>query len=79
MTVLSVRYTAAGAGERLARSLRETGFAVLTDHPIPRETIAGVYAEWERFFASDGRHAYAFRSSIRAPSWLAAPRMSGRP
>ncbi len=60
MTVLSVRYTATGAGERLARSLRETGFAVLADHPIPRETIAGVYAEWERFFASDGKHAYAF-------------------
>ena len=34
MKIETVDYTASDAGDRLARSLRETGFAVLANHPI---------------------------------------------
>jgi isopenicillin N synthase-like dioxygenase len=60
MQVLSIRYGGADAGERLSRSLTETGFAVVTSHPVPSTLIARAYEEWQRFFASDEKHAYTF-------------------
>ena len=46
-------YTVSDAGERRARSLRETGFAVLANHPIRADRIDEAYALWGGFFASD--------------------------
>ena len=43
---------------KLTASLRDTGFAVLTGHPIAVEEIDAVYAAWEDFFASDEKHDY---------------------
>jgi isopenicillin N synthase-like dioxygenase len=60
MLVLSVPYGAPDCRERLARSLRETGFAVLTTHPVSPETISSTYREWEGFFATEAKHAYLF-------------------
>ena len=60
MDVLTVRYGAHDTGELLARSLRETGFAVVTGHPVPRELMEQTYAEWERFFASDSKREFTF-------------------
>ena len=53
MKIETVDYTASDAGERLARSLRETGFAVLANHPIRADRIDEAYALWGGFFASD--------------------------
>ena len=53
MKIETVDYTASEAGERLARSLRETGFAVLANHPIRADRIDEAYALWGGFFASD--------------------------
>lgn len=36
-------------------SLRQTGFAVLADHPIAPERIDEAYAAWGRFFATDAK------------------------
>ena len=47
------------AAARFARSLSETGFAVLRDHPITREEIAEMYAAWADFFASESRFDFA--------------------
>jgi isopenicillin N synthase-like dioxygenase len=60
MDVLSIRHGAADAGERLARSLTETGFAVVTNHPVPPGTIARAYDAWQRFFESPEKHAFTF-------------------
>lgn len=60
MQVLSVDHRAADAAARLERSLRETGFAVVTGHPVPAATIEAAYAEWEAFFGSDEKHRYTF-------------------
>ncbi|MCF3934581.1 hypothetical protein L1787_14325 [Acuticoccus sp. M5D2P5] len=40
------------------RSLRETGFAVLTDHPITPDRIDAAYHDWGTFFASDTKDAF---------------------
>lgn len=61
LMVLQVDYTSEDAPERLARSIRETGFAVVTGHPIPWELVASTYAEWSAFFGGDVKFAYPFQ------------------
>jgi isopenicillin N synthase-like dioxygenase len=60
MHVLNVDYRAADASARLERSLRDTGFAVLTAHPVPAATIEAAYAEWAAFFGSEEKHRHTF-------------------
>jgi isopenicillin N synthase-like dioxygenase len=58
---LRVRYTAPDAPASFTESIRETGFAVLVDHPIPWELVARTYDDWSAFFASDEKHRYTYR------------------
>lgn len=53
MNVLKVDYTADNAPAEFARSLRETGFGVLYNHPVDQKLIDEVYADWKKFFADD--------------------------
>jgi isopenicillin N synthase-like dioxygenase len=61
MQVKTVDYRAADAAETLERSLRDTGFAVLANHPITPERIDAVYGAWGRFFAGDDKFGYAVK------------------
>jgi isopenicillin N synthase-like dioxygenase len=54
--IATLSYTDAASPAEFARSLHETGFAVLRDHPITPERIASAYASWGAFFASEGKH-----------------------
>jgi len=65
LDVLTVRFGSAGAGERLTASLVDTGFAVVTDHPVPEGLIRDMYREWEAFFASPAKQAYAFDPKVQ--------------
>lgn len=60
MQVLTVDFKADNARQLFARSLRETGFAVLTNHPLDWHDIELAYQEWEAFFLSDVCHEYMF-------------------
>lgn len=60
MKVLTVDYQAETAPVDFSRSLKETGFAVLKNHPIDWAKIEKVYAEWADFFNSPERFDYAF-------------------
>jgi isopenicillin N synthase-like dioxygenase len=60
MEVLQVAYGARDTGERLVASLKNSGFAVLSGHPIPADLVTEAYREWERFFADPARHDYTF-------------------
>lgn len=51
-------FKAPDAPQRFVRSLRETGFAVLTDHPLDAGLIRDCYDGWAAFFANDSKHAY---------------------
>jgi len=46
------------APQRFVHSLRETGFAVLTNHPLDPALISQLYAGWAAFFADAGKHAF---------------------
>ena len=58
MTPDVVDFTAADAPERFTESLRTTGFAVVTNHPLSWELVQSLYAEWEEFFKSGAAEAY---------------------
>ncbi|MEO0622406.1 MAG: 2OG-Fe(II) oxygenase family protein [Pseudomonadota bacterium] len=56
--IATVSYTDPAAPAAFARSLHETGFAVLTDHPVTPERIERTYALWGTFFNSEEKHAF---------------------
>ena len=60
MNVRVVDYRAPDAAEQFTRSLHETGFGVLTNHPIPQDLVEKIYAEWLDFFNSEEKFDYAF-------------------
>lgn len=60
MNVRQVRYGASDAAFQFATSLRETGFAVLSNHPVPKNLISDTFAEWADFFAGDEKSQYIY-------------------
>lgn len=56
--IATVSYTDPAAPANFAHSLHETGFAVLTDHPITPDRIEATYAAWGKFFASEDKHSW---------------------
>jgi len=61
MTVLAaVDYQAPDAEEQFVRSLRDTGFGVLRNHPIKESAVTGIYENWGRFFNSDEKNDFVF-------------------
>ena len=58
MHIETVDYQADDAAISLQRSLRDTGFAVLANHPIAPDRLARLYDLWGDFFASDAKHNY---------------------
>lgn len=60
MQVKVVDYRAADAAEQFTRSLHETGFGVLVNHPIRQALVEKIYADWLGFFNGDEKHQYAF-------------------
>ncbi|MDT8998535.1 2OG-Fe(II) oxygenase family protein [Paucibacter sp. APW11] len=60
MQVRVVDYRAADAAEQFTRSLHETGFGVLVNHPIPQDLVEKIYADWLSFFDGGNKHDFAF-------------------
>lgn len=58
MDVAVVDFTAPDAPERFTTSLRETGFAVLVNHPLPWSLVEQIYREWSALFDSPAVDAY---------------------
>ncbi|MCU1396432.1 MAG: isopenicillin synthase family oxygenase [Ilumatobacteraceae bacterium] len=55
-----VDYHAPDAPQRFTRSLHETGFAVLVNHPLPQALVQRIYDEWLAFFQTDAKQQYRF-------------------
>lgn len=53
-----VDYCSPSAARNFCRSLHETGFAVLRNHPLEQSMVEGIYAEWLAFFQSQAKHQY---------------------
>lgn len=53
-----VDFMSPSAPEEFCRSLHETGFGVLKNHPLDRQMVQGIYDEWLAFFKSEAKHHY---------------------
>lgn len=60
MQVQVVDYRAPDAAQKFTQSLHETGFGVLTNHPIQQALVENIYARWLAFFNSEEKHQFAF-------------------
>ena len=58
MTPDVVDFCSPDAPERFTESLRATGFAVVTNHPLPWDLVESIYAEWDAFFVSGAADGY---------------------
>ena len=66
MNVLTIDFKSPNAGELLVRSLHETGFAVLQNHPISKQMLDEICAEWQAFFDSDTKFEFVHDAEIEA-------------
>lgn len=73
MDVAVVDYTAADAPQRFTESLRQTGFAVLVNHPLPWSLVEQIYSEWAALFDSPHVAQYATGSAGHV-GWFAPTR-----
>jgi isopenicillin N synthase-like dioxygenase len=60
MQVQIVDYTAKDAAEKFVKSLHETGFGVLINHPIKQSLVESIYRNWQMFFLNEDKHNFAF-------------------
>jgi isopenicillin N synthase-like dioxygenase len=60
MQVAKIHYNDKNAPAAFTKSLKDTGFGLLVDHPILPELIKTVYREWKDFFESELKHTYLF-------------------
>ena len=60
MKVAKIRYNDKDAPAAFTKSLKETGFGVIVDHPIKSQLVETVYEEWKVFFNSESKHQYLF-------------------
>ena len=58
MYVRTVDFTANNACDEFTKSIHETGFAVIKNHPISQDLIDQVLDEWQAFFKDDKKHSY---------------------
>ena len=58
--VLTIDFLSEDAPKKLVKSLKNTGFAILKNHPIPLDLLNEVYCDWEIFFNSNKKHNYPF-------------------
>jgi isopenicillin N synthase-like dioxygenase len=56
--VSKVNYQSKTAAKQFVTSLRQTGFAVVTNHFVRPELLEDVYEEWADFFSTDNKYRY---------------------
>ncbi|MEM8662762.1 MAG: 2OG-Fe(II) oxygenase family protein [Pseudomonadota bacterium] len=61
----AVDFRNADAPALFTASLRQTGFAVLSHHPIAPERIDAAYGAWGGFFGTDGKKEFAPRDGAQ--------------
>ncbi len=65
MQVKVVDYHAPDAAEQFTRSLHETGFGVLVNHPLSQSRVETIYRDWLAFFDSEEKHDFAFKADTQ--------------
>nr|HMT02351.1 2-oxoglutarate and iron-dependent oxygenase domain-containing protein [Burkholderiales bacterium] len=65
MHIPQVDYKSKSASIDFANSLKNTGFAVLKNHPIDQSLIKEVFAEWEKFFHGNYKNSYLYNNDTQ--------------
>lgn len=60
MIIRTIDFQKGNAGREFVRSLQETGFAVLKNHPVPASLLESIYSGWGEFFASSKKREFSF-------------------
>jgi isopenicillin N synthase-like dioxygenase len=60
MHIQPVDYRDPDAARKFTESLHNTGFGVLTNHPLQQPLLNTIYQEWYDFFQTDAKHKYDF-------------------
>ena len=60
MNVQKVNYRNPNAASDFTKSLKHTGFSVITNHPIEKSLINSIYEEWSSFFKNNKKFQYLF-------------------
>tara|TARA_R110001583_G_scaffold1920_8_gene14537 strand:- start:863 stop:1702 length:840 start_codon:yes stop_codon:yes gene_type:complete len=60
MQVQVIDYRADDAAKKFVESLRNTGFGVLTNHPIQQALVDKIYQDWYTFFTQEEKQNFAF-------------------
>lgn len=63
MYVKIIDYNSSQAAADFVLSLKDTGFAVLKNHPISQDLVETVYQDWRKFFEKDSKMDYLFDSN----------------
>ncbi len=60
MLIQPVDYRDPDAAKKFTESLHNTGFGVLTNHPLSQTLLNTIYQEWYEFFQTDAKHKYNY-------------------
>ncbi|TDR13802.1 2OG-Fe(II) oxygenase family protein [Marinomonas communis] len=60
MILEAVDYQSPTAAQDFVKSLRETGFGVLKNHPIRQQLVSDIYQNWHDFFNSEEKHNFRY-------------------
>lgn len=60
MRVATVDFDSPDAASGFTRSMHETGFAVIVNHPIPGVLVSAIYREWHAFFTTKEKRTYMY-------------------
>ncbi len=55
-----VDYKADNAAEEFVKSLHETGFGVLKNHPLQKDLLESIYNNWAGYFSSENKQDFHF-------------------
>jgi isopenicillin N synthase-like dioxygenase len=65
MKLQAVDYYSPTAAKDFVESLRQTGFGVLKNHPIPKQQVSSIYANWQAFFNSPDKTEFAYNKGTQ--------------
>ncbi len=68
--VATVDFKAPEGAKQFCASLKNTGFAVLTNHPLNTQLIADAYAAWEAFFLSEQKFNYLPKAAFKQDGYF---------
>lgn len=64
MFIQPVDYRSPDAAKKFTESLHNTGFGVLTNHPLSQTRLETIYKEWYEFFLTEAKNKYQFDPSL---------------